>query len=405
MKPNSPTVTPRLDLHISPSTITLRYRPSVKTFHHPLRLSLPSEDQGYSIQVPRTLQTSNNSPRNSSFPSLAGTLSGPDPESIPPRHYYTDVESTMPPIRTIASRACDGCKRRKVKCDTSQPCANCHISRLACEYTACPRKRGPKVATLAIIPDTPPTEGPIVEQDVAFSLQQPCPLSNTYARSQQEELSLWRLVNNSNSSNVGDLVYPSRLCRLIDDTLVDSMRTQLPALSMAEIVTCCIDLYMQYTFPTAPLVHEPTLRADVMLLFGGEPSNHAFDDDDDDDDEEQRLSQMRAFAMLTALCASVASVMPSHLLPYGYLVTKPFFNASREMLSGFESFDLEYPSSASLTIRIFHSTTFQQTTGKTSAAWHVYGHAALLAQSLHLYREESLVRHDPVESCLLRTNF
>lgn len=114
---------------------------------------------------------------------------------------------------------------------------------------------------------------------------------------------------------------------------------------------------------------------------------------------------MRVFALLTALCASVSCIMPIYLLPYGHMITRPFFLASREMLLGFEYHDLEHRNSSSLVVRVFYSTTSQHTNGKTGAAWHVYGNAALLAQSPRLCSEQSELLHDPVESCLLRMNF
>ncbi|KAH6661442.1 hypothetical protein F5X68DRAFT_145661 [Plectosphaerella plurivora] len=47
--------------------------------------------------------------------------------------------------------ACDNCKRRKVKCDTTSPCANCRTSQISCQYRAVPRKRGrPSKAALRV---------------------------------------------------------------------------------------------------------------------------------------------------------------------------------------------------------------------------------------------------------------
>ncbi|KAG7408061.1 Transcription factor PDR1 [Fusarium oxysporum f. sp. raphani] len=302
----------------------------------------------------------------------------------------------MPPLRAIASRACDGCRRRKVKCDTLQPCANCRISRLACEYTVSARKRGPKVAKLT----DATVENLTAPRNTVSLTPQQSPPSDVSTRTQQDQLSLWRLVGDKSSPVIGPLD-PCRLFRQIHDNLLLSIRMTLSSVDILDIVSYCIDLYMQYTFPTAPLVHEPSLRASAVTLFGNDALLAQFDEEN----EEQRVAHMRVFALVTALCASVSCIMPEYLLPYGQLITAPFFQASREMLSGFGIYDLEYPSSSSLVTRVFHSTVFQHTTGKTGAAWHVYGHAALLAQSLRLYSEQSVLSHGPVESCLLRMNF
>ncbi|RSM08863.1 hypothetical protein CDV31_008002 [Fusarium ambrosium] len=114
---------------------------------------------------------------------------------------------------------------------------------------------------------------------------------------------------------------------------------------------------------------------------------------------------MRAFTLVTALCAMVVSIMPESLLPYRDHLTKPFLSASREMLSCFEIHDLDCPTSASLTIRMFQSAALQHVTGKANAAFHVHGHAALLAQRLRLYSERSIEQYDALEGQLLRMNF
>ncbi|RSM01783.1 hypothetical protein CEP52_008331 [Fusarium oligoseptatum] len=101
----------------------------------------------------------------------------------------------------------------------------------------------------------------------------------------------------------------------------------------------------------------------------------------------------------------VASIMPEILLPYRDHLTEPFLSASREMLSCFELHDLDCPTSASLTIRMFQSAALQHVTGKANAAFHVHGHAALLAQRLRLYSERSIEQYDALEGQLLRMNF
>ena len=42
-------------------------------------------------------------------------------------------------------RACDACRRRKVRCDDgTRPCQGCNSSRLRCTYDGSSKKRGPK---------------------------------------------------------------------------------------------------------------------------------------------------------------------------------------------------------------------------------------------------------------------
>jgi hypothetical protein len=42
-------------------------------------------------------------------------------------------------------RACDACRRRKVKCDAANPCSGCCNSQLPCIYSHLARRRGPRV--------------------------------------------------------------------------------------------------------------------------------------------------------------------------------------------------------------------------------------------------------------------
>jgi hypothetical protein len=75
------------------------------------------------------------------------------------------------------------------------------------------------------------------------------------------------------------------------------------------------------------------------------------------------------------------------------------------MLKSYEEYDVEYPDSSSLSIRDLHYTAAQHITGRGGLAFHVIGQASLIAQSLHLYREQSVSRNDPIESQLLRLTF
>lgn len=96
------------------------------------------------------------------------------------------------------------------------------------------------------------------------------------------------------------------------DSLLVVISSALPALPALEAVNNCIDLYIQYTIPTAPIVHQPILRASASKFFSSASTTKLFRAHDQQED----VAHMQAFALLTALCASVASVMPDSLIPY-----------------------------------------------------------------------------------------
>lgn len=59
------------------------------------------------------------------------------------------LPGTTPPRKRVkVSRACDECRRKKIKCDaqseaTEQPCSNCRRSNAQCLFSRIPQKRGP----------------------------------------------------------------------------------------------------------------------------------------------------------------------------------------------------------------------------------------------------------------------
>ena len=189
----------------------------------------------------------------------------------------------------------------------------------------------------------------------------------------------------------------------IRQSLLETLQTALPSMVVLDIVNYCIDLYMQYTFPSAPSVHEPTLRAAATRFFAEPtpPDPQLFRANC----WPEHVADMRSFALITALCASNASMMPQSLIPYRGALAIPFLGASRAMLRLFEDWDLEHPTSSSILTRISQSSALQQTTGKTAVAFHVLGQATLLVLTMGLYREESLRAFDDVEAQILRSLF
>jgi hypothetical protein len=62
--------------------------------------------------------------------------------------YQYQVDNTPPRKRSKVSRACDECRRKKIKCDAQsdaidQPCTNCRRSSAQCLFSRVPQKRGP----------------------------------------------------------------------------------------------------------------------------------------------------------------------------------------------------------------------------------------------------------------------
>ncbi|KAI9315896.1 hypothetical protein BX666DRAFT_265899 [Dichotomocladium elegans] len=73
------------------------------------------------------------------------------PDSITPDSSKKSLKQKDPPgpatnaqnRRNKTTRACDECRKRKVKCDGVQPCARCRKSETPCVFAKIPPKRGP----------------------------------------------------------------------------------------------------------------------------------------------------------------------------------------------------------------------------------------------------------------------
>ncbi|KAK0382824.1 hypothetical protein NLU13_9919 [Sarocladium strictum] len=71
----------------------------------------------------------------------------PVPPQIPP-HYSLPNDHVPPRKRSKVSRACDECRRKKIKCDATSdsgenPCTSCAKSNVRCLFSRVPQKRGP----------------------------------------------------------------------------------------------------------------------------------------------------------------------------------------------------------------------------------------------------------------------
>ena len=55
-----------------------------------------------------------------------------------------DAVSPPPTAKSAPRRACDCCRKRKVKCDAQEPCGPCKKASIRCAYLQPPKKKGPK---------------------------------------------------------------------------------------------------------------------------------------------------------------------------------------------------------------------------------------------------------------------
>ncbi|KAF4782821.1 hypothetical protein HER10_EVM0003273 [Colletotrichum scovillei] len=186
--------------------------------------------------------------------------------------------------------------------------------------------------------------------------------------------------------------------------LFSTLGKALPYVPLEDVLSSCIDLYMQWEFPTSPIICEPMVRqmmhAVVPILrrevsLPSDPvTNHSNSD----------IPTIRAFALLTALCAVVSSTLPAEIFPGGTALAMPFLKTSREALRLYQDYDIEHPESSSIVIRYFHSNALHAL-GKTSVSWHAMGEALRLVQEMRLYDEKSFRNLEWPEAQLRRNTF
>ncbi|KAM0428518.1 hypothetical protein ACHAPT_006878 [Fusarium lateritium] len=323
--------------------------------------------------------------------------------------------------------ACDSCKRRKVKCDNTDFCANCRLSQLRCQRTIPRQRRGRRVTnkpsdeSAAAVEDTIPCAASRYDASDGDHGRDRTVSALDHGSQEAQDRSHTHLgLLHDESTNGIQQTFPSlsppgpgvlgsaieSYCensRQIHMNLLAAVSPVLPAEALLDAVHHYIDLFMQYHFSNSPIIFESTLRAHASLLrppddagsthqlYSLEPST--------------QLASMKGFAIITAMCASITSVMPASLVSDRQLLSVSFLHASRAMLRLYEDNDLEHPDSSSLIIRQWHCVALQNTTGKTGSAWHYHGEATLLAQRLRLYNEGSVRRIPGRESQLQRACF
>ncbi len=189
----------------------------------------------------------------------------------------------------------------------------------------------------------------------------------------------------------------------IRDGLLQFMSSALPSWPASHIANSCIDLYLQYTFPAAPMVHEPTLRASSSRFFSDPCDADLFSGQT----YQEVLTHMEGLRTPhRPLCiglvgdAGVSTAVPAN---------------SRDALSQ------SIPRATQRLSRIMISSTLILTSIVTRILrrlplWnisrerrhcrnHVLGQANLLIRSMRLYSEEALENLSAVEAQLLRNVF
>ncbi|EMC96873.1 hypothetical protein BAUCODRAFT_24566 [Baudoinia panamericana UAMH 10762] len=319
----------------------------------------------------------------------------------------------QPQRRKIVSRACDACRRRRVRCDAALPtCSSCIATGDACSFGLPSKKRGPRRRPRTVLS---PVE------------------SITLFASHAQQTSLAGVSPGSDASVArsasGTIPAHGTICTNICDDLWRELTIIWGSNHIVEHFNTCVDLYMRHLFPITPLVSEGLLRLvasklDLASLSSGSHEGTAFLVSPENPNPGSSilfsnlartsevvemscgiLSAERALALLTAAGAKVASHVPRHLLPAGLRdAAECLLAASRRMLHSIQDPDIDRPCATSVIIRYFHSCCVHAA-GHLRLAWYILGEAIRMAQDLRVYDETSMAGLSPMESHLRRSVF
>ncbi|KAI8654438.1 Zn(2)-C6 fungal-type domain-containing protein [Fusarium keratoplasticum] len=284
--------------------------------------------------------------------------------------------------------ACDSCRQRKIKCDRSSPiCSPCRLSGLLCTYCMSRRKRGPKPKSRSIQAVTP-ERGPRLptshDREPRGISNSPCDAAPIHEISPETQ--------------PGGIINPSPLAVCHRDLVSYCARE---GYTPEQSVERCIDLYMQFVFPLLPIICESTLRSQATLNLPSftdgilSPLSALTPD---------MIAAIRTYSLTASLCAVVAHVRPCEVYPEHDTIGSLFLASSQAMLQPYAGYDISYPTSASLSIRIFQASCYQMM-GNSCLAWHTIDEATRLAQQMRLHDEHSYDGLDPVEAKLRRNAF
>ncbi|KAL2838625.1 hypothetical protein BJY01DRAFT_257971 [Aspergillus pseudoustus] len=335
--------------------------------------------------------------------------------------------------------ACDRCRRRKARCDTTSPrhrCSPCRQAGEACTFDLPLARRGPKARkrtdALASADSSTLSIGADHERTTGFTSPRanllPDLLSPVASWDPAANLSLDHALSPQTVRSAASGTRPSATANALQRWRELSRSLALSNFDVEWIISRCLDLFFQYLYPLTPLIHEPSLRNGVAYFISRTSSTigqspHANPDAasaapvPSSDSWSAFLQASHAgsrsvqdpwleptFTLITAVCAEAAFLLPNDLFPEGDAVSEIFLKASRNCLNSYIEADLETPNASSIAIRYFHSNCIHAA-GKPKYSWHIFGEATRLAQVMQLHEESSLEGLLPIEAELRRRAF
>lgn len=124
-------------------------------------------------------------------------------------------------------RACDACRRRKVKCDGRKPCRHCGQASLICTFMAVPKKKGPKGNQARVLSEI--------------------------REAQLQEVSEARLHDG---------------LERVENFAMVSLWSPTPGLLSPEVINGCVEFFFAQMYPTMPILHRQRFYEEHVRNLG-----------------------------------------------------------------------------------------------------------------------------------------
>lgn len=293
------------------------------------------------------------------------------------------------------------------------------MSRLSCQYLKPAQKRGRRARAIRQPGDRPSqSEYPSTEPEYYLgsgtqatispaSIDNASDLIHSPASSLQSAATPWfsqspHAVGNQHGSIVAQI-------QAVHDELLLSLGSYAPELSLDNIVSSCINIFMRDVFPNSFMVDENQIRSNIplqaplvaenILTFSSSAGlTHHLPSVVD------LLPKLRLYALTTAICASASYMLSLDMATKTGELGAIFLRASRQTLELYQHLDLANPDSASVVVRTLIAAALH-TESKFHLAAQVQLEAVELARRMCFYKESSLAGLHPTEAQIRRNLF
>ncbi|KAB8345906.1 hypothetical protein FH972_022961 [Carpinus fangiana] len=144
-RPQQPHLGPHAQAGVaySPQSQPHAHQPDLQVQHHPDLLD-PNSDRAAQERLAQGVLSMSSDPAQQQQQQHTPHA----PQGMPLNAYVEDTPDSATRKRSKVSRACDECRRKKIRCDATleqpdDPCSNCKRTRTICQFSRQPMKRGP----------------------------------------------------------------------------------------------------------------------------------------------------------------------------------------------------------------------------------------------------------------------